>query len=163
VDLSFANTGICWRLECEAGEVSGHGSPSQKPADGTHAQSQARPRILVVEDETLLALEIAEVLKECGFEVAGLAASVSRSLELFGSKGCDAAVLDVKLGQETSEPVALELVRRGIPFVILSGYARHQFPPVFNAAPALTKPMRPGPLVAALRICLKGQATTERH
>ena len=67
-------------------------------------------------------------------------------------------MLDITLGKETSEPVALALKQRGTPFVTLSGYAPAQHPPAFHGAPALAKPLRPEVLVAEVRRCLEEEA-----
>ena len=108
-------------------------------------------RVLVVEDEPLLAFDIAQHLEGAGFEIVGPAASVRCALRLIGDIGCDAAVLDVNLGPETAEAVADELLRRGTPFLILSGYSRDQHPPIFHSVPSLTKPARPGDVIALLK------------
>jgi DNA-binding response OmpR family regulator len=108
-------------------------------------------RVLVVEDDALLALDIARQLADAGLEVV---ASVAKALGLVGRIGCDVAVLDVNLGKETAEPVARELRARGTPFVVLSGYSSEQHPPGFRGAPVLSKPARPGVLVAALLSCM---------
>lgn len=113
-------------------------------------------RILIVEDEPLLAFDLAQHVGEAGFAVVGPASSVQAALSLIEREGCDAAVLDVNLGRETAEPVALALKSRGTPFVILSGYSRAQHPLGFAGAPALTKPARPAELVAILRGFAKG-------
>ena len=108
-------------------------------------------RVLVVEDEPLLALEVAELLTDAGFEVVGPATSVAKALKLISDVGCDAAVLDVNLGHEHSEPVALELKTRGTPFVVVSGNSRGHYPSGFDGAPALSKPFAPANLLALLR------------
>ena len=108
-------------------------------------------RVLVDEDEPLLAFDIAQHLEDAGFHILGPAASVERALGIIGREGCDIAVLDVNLGRETAEPVAEELSRRGTPFVTLSGYSVEQHPPAFQCAPSLTKPAKPGDLIALLR------------
>jgi DNA-binding response OmpR family regulator len=97
-----------------------------------------------------VALEIAQVLKQAGFGIVGLARTLVQGLELLRAKGCDAAVLDINLGKETSELVAR--------FVTLSGYAPAQHPPAFHGAPALAKPLRPEVLVAEIRRCLEEEA-----
>ena len=112
-------------------------------------------RVLVVEDDAMIALDIARELTDAGLEVVGPAISVAKALRLIGDYGCDAAVLDVNLGNnETSEPVARELRARSTPFVVLSGYSSEQHPPGLHGAPVLSKPARPGTLVAALRRCM---------
>jgi DNA-binding response OmpR family regulator len=111
-------------------------------------------RVLVVEDNALLGLDIADQLTDAGLEVVGPAISVAKALMLMGKTGCDVAVLDVNLGNETAEPVALELRARHTPFVVLSGYSSEQHPPGFHGAPVLSKPARPEHLVAMLRKCM---------
>jgi len=107
----------------------------------------------VVEDDALLALDIAKQLSEAGFEVVGPATSVAKALRLIKQAGCDIAVLDVNLGNETAESIAHDLRERGTPFVILSGYSTEQHPPGLRGAPTLSKPARSGDLVATLRTC----------
>lgn len=107
-------------------------------------------RVLVVEDEPLLALDIAHHLEDAGFEVVGPASSVARALRLIDEVGCDAAVLDINLGPETAELVAEVLLQRGTPFVSLSGYSSEQRPAIFQTAHFLTKPARPEDLIALL-------------
>ncbi len=121
---------------------------------GDGASKSERPRILVVEDEALVAMQIADILTDAGFAVVGPTRTVSAALDLLGRSGCDAAVLDINLGKETSEPIALELIAQNIPFVSLSGYAKDQHPPIFAKAPALSKPFRAEYLISALKKCL---------
>jgi DNA-binding response OmpR family regulator len=102
-------------------------------------------------------MEIARILKEAGFEVAGLAQSVLEAREILKRSGCDAAVLDINLGGETSEAIAAELTANNTPYVTLSGYSREQHFS-FPGAPALTKPLRPPLLVAELRKCIENRA-----
>ena len=111
-------------------------------------------RVLVVEDDALLGLDIIDLLTDAGLEVIGLANSVANALKLIGEKGCDVALLDVNLGSETAEPVAMELRSRGTPFAVLSGYSSAQHPPGFLGAPVLSKPARPEELVAMLLRCI---------
>ena len=113
-------------------------------------------RVLVVEDDALLGLDIVQQLIDAGFEVVGPAISVAKALSLLGETACDVAVLDVNLGSETAEPVALELLARRTPFVVLSGYSGEQYPPGFQGAPTLLKPALPEDLVGMLHKCLVG-------
>jgi DNA-binding response OmpR family regulator len=110
--------------------------------------------VLVVEDEVLVAMEIAHVLRNADFEVLGPAKAVAQALSLIEQTGCDAAVLDINLSGETSEPVARKLLANGTRFVTLSGYSRVQHPPVFADVPALAKPLRPALLIAEIKRCL---------
>jgi PAS domain S-box-containing protein len=161
VGLDFETAGLTWQLRCPAEEIL---DESQPPAGRSAAAAPASvlaparsgpPAILVVEDEPLVALEITHILKGAGFDIVGPARTLARGLELLRARGCDAAVLDINLGKETSEPVARELKERGTPFVALSGYAPEQHPPAFHGAPALAKPLRPEVLVAEVRRCVE--------
>ena len=136
---------------------------SLKPPPGNDCTSlNSRARILIVEDEALLALETARVLREAEFRVVGPARSVGRALELIKTIGCDAAVLDAMLGSETSEPVARALGDRCTPFVTQSAYSQEQLPPVLRCAPFVAKPLRPEHLLVELRRCLKGAPAHDR-
>jgi CheY-like chemotaxis protein len=152
VELDFRPSGLSWRLTCPAKELVEGGQPSRARAHPSSASQPSRTlrRILVVEDEPLVALEIADILKTAGFEVAP-ARNVAGALSLLEQGGCDAAVLDINLGRETSEPVALELIKRNTPFVTLSRYSDAQQADTFGCAPALTKPIRPQLIVATLQ------------
>jgi PAS domain S-box-containing protein len=161
IDLGFAVTGLSWQLKCRAEDVLEGGrsarSSGRPEPTGASASSSARSRVLVVEDEPFVAMEIAQVLDAAGFDVAGPVAGAAAALDLLKRKGCDAAILDINLGGETSEPVAMELIGSQIPFVTLSGYSPEQHPPAFKSAPTLMKPLRPELLVAEVRRCIERQ------
>lgn len=100
-------------------------------------------RVLIVEDDALIAYDLADELTAIGYEVVGPARDCEQALDLIEREGCDIAVLDVNLGPGlTSEPVAVELKMRAIPFAVASGYGRDQFPRIFRDAPLLPKPVR---------------------
>jgi len=121
--------------------------------------SAERPRVLIVEDDALLSLELAQILSEAGFVAIGPARSVAQALELTHRTGCQAAVLDIGLRLGTSEPVARELKDRGTPFVALSGYPQSRLPSIFTEAPFIAKPLNPELLIAELRRCVsRGRA-----
>lgn len=107
-------------------------------------------RILIVEDDYLIASEVAAHLRTAGIEVVGMAASVKRALKLLNEINCNSAILDFNLGDETSVPIAEELARRKIPFVVLTGYTAEQIKGAAGAVPHLTKPCRPELLTATV-------------
>ena len=111
-------------------------------------------RVLVVEDEPIIALDIRQQLASAGFEVLGPATSVASALQLIAEPGCDVAILDVNLGNETSEPIAQKLQASGKPFVVLSGYPTDNLAPSLKGATFLTKPVLMAELVAAVRKCI---------
>ena len=111
-------------------------------------------RILVIEDEALVAMLVEDALLDAGFEVIGPARSVAQALALLAAEAPNAAVLDLNLGGENSVGVADALVARGIPFVVATGYGAGGLPPTHRNAPVLPKPYDPADLTAVLeRLC----------
>lgn len=81
-------------------------------------------RILIVDDEFMIALMAEELVRDFGATPVGPAASLDEALGFAKSGGFDAALLDVNLNGAASEPVARELKRQNIPFVLVTGYGR---------------------------------------
>ena len=109
-------------------------------------------RILVVEDEPLLAMLLEESLAELGHEVVGSAATVDQALVTIDGIGLDFALLDFTLADDaTSAPVAIRLRNDGIPFVYLTGHRSLPLGGDVPVAPLLTKPFTLDQLDAALR------------
>jgi DNA-binding response OmpR family regulator len=81
-----------------------------------------RTKVLVVEDEALLAMTIEDWLKEWGFEVVGPVMTLASAKELAEGATFDLAILDINLGGEPSYPVADLLTKRGIPYILATGY-----------------------------------------
>lgn len=108
-------------------------------------------RILLIEDEPLIAMEIADALEETGFDVVGVCHTVSHALDRLGEPDCcDAAVLDANLRNISAEPVASALAARSIPFVVVSGYLQSQLPGALAAASLISKPLRTSDLTSQL-------------
>ena len=81
-------------------------------------------RVLVVEDELLIALELSRMLQELGCSVIGHAGSVEKALTLLETQRPDVVLLDEDLRGQPATPVAEYMRRHRIPFAILSGYDR---------------------------------------
>lgn len=79
-------------------------------------------RILVVEDSMIIALDTEECLLGLGAEAVTVQATVAGALAAIAKQDFDLALLDFNLGPESSEPIALELRARGIPFWLATGY-----------------------------------------
>ena len=107
-------------------------------------------RILVVEDDVLLAMDLEMLLERAGCRVIGPAASVDAAIRLLAHQQADGAVLDVNLGSETAFPVADLLADRGIPFVWLSGHSAEMIPSRHSDRPLVGKPYVGEALLAAL-------------
>lgn len=81
-------------------------------------------RVLVVEDELLLAIDYCDRLTEAGAVILGPFPSVSQALKCVDTTRIDVALLDYALADQTSDPLQTALERRQIPYVIISGYPR---------------------------------------
>jgi CheY-like chemotaxis protein len=79
--------------------------------------------VLVVEDSFIVGQDIARQLAALGAEVVAIAATVEQAMRVLDEHGCTGAVLDINLGEETSESVAWRLSEEKIPFFFISGYA----------------------------------------
>lgn len=79
-------------------------------------------RILVVEDEFIVAAMLCDILEDAGAQPIGPVGRVSEAIAIIGQDTFDAAVLDWNLLGESSEPVARALTAHGVPFVIATGY-----------------------------------------
>lgn len=111
-------------------------------------------RMLVVEDEYMVALDIADALEADGAIVIGPAATVDDALALIATNAIDAASLDINLNSEKVFPVADVLATRHIPFVFTSGYDAKVVPHQYAAIPRCTKPIFNRDLIKALERCL---------
>jgi CheY-like chemotaxis protein len=118
----------------------------------------AQPRILVVEDEFLLACTLQEDLRERGYDVLGPYNSLAEAFTAARRETFDAAVLDVNLGGTMVYPLADELTQRGIPVIFLSGYGFGIIPQRLAAHPRLAKPSDPDLLDRALRRAMADRA-----
>ena len=110
----------------------------------------AGKRILVVEDEMIVAMLIEDLLAEMGAVVMGPASRNAQALDLVAAEAPDGAILDVNLGDETTVPVARVLRERGIPFAFATGYGASGVPEEFAGTPHLPKPFRESELAATL-------------
>jgi CheY-like chemotaxis protein len=97
-------------------------------------------RVLIVEDEGVVALMIEDMLLELGCEISASAANMAAAQKLAMSGAFDVAVLDVNLAGEPIFTVAEQLQNRGIPFVFSTGYGRAGVPEAFKHCQILSKP-----------------------
>jgi PAS domain S-box-containing protein len=117
---------------------------------------QKEGRLLLVEDEALVALELARAFQDCGWEVIGPAATLEEGFRLLKSEGPpDVAVLDVNLNGEMVYPLADALTNRGVPFIFCSGYETLEQAARFEASPVVRKPTSFARLMTELRRILR--------
>lgn len=118
---------------------------------GSETGPIARPRVLIVEDEPLIALMLADMLADLGYDVAANVTQVAEALSVLADTAIDAALLDVNLGTQKIDPVADLLAERGTPFLFTTGYGDAGVPPMHIGRPILQKPFHFEELSAALR------------
>jgi PAS domain S-box-containing protein len=118
-------------------------SPSGKSSNET--------RILIVEDESLLAMELKEFLQAAGYKIVGPFSDLARATEAAHREPIDLAVLDSNLNGEMVYPLADELSAQGVPFIFVTGYGAPNLPERFRSAPRVSKPFDPAALINALQ------------
>jgi len=95
---------------------------------------------LIVEDQAILALQLAAAVRDCGCEVVGPAYLAITALPMALHEQLDAALLDVNLIDQTVEPIAEALASRGIPFGFVTGYSRDHLPATHRSRPCINMP-----------------------
>lgn len=98
--------------------------------------------VLVLEDETLVALLLESMLEDLGHTVVGVAANIGDGLALASLEGIDLAILDVNVGGQESYPVADALAARNVPFVFATGYESARVRTAYSDRIVLQKPFR---------------------
>jgi CheY-like chemotaxis protein len=111
-------------------------------------------RVLLVEDEVMVAMLVEDMLSDFGCEVIGPAARVEEALKLVGEAQIDVAILDVNLNGHETYPVADALVALGVPFVFATGYGAGSLRDGYRDRPTLQKPFQQHDLVRALALAL---------
>lgn len=117
--------------------------------------SPSKGAVLLVEDDAMIRMMVADMLGGLGYSIAGEAANVDDGVRLAQSASYDVALLDVNLDGEMVTPVAQAVVARSRPVVFISGYGVDGLPEDFRGRPALQKPFRMALLDAALEEVLK--------
>jgi CheY-like chemotaxis protein len=107
-------------------------------------------RVLLVEDEYLLAKWMTDEFGRLGIETVGPVKSVERALEIAHGEHLDGAVLDIEVSGDLVFPVADALRVRGVPFVFTSGYDRQAIPEQYRDVVFCPKPVSPTEVVHAL-------------
>jgi two-component sensor histidine kinase/CheY-like chemotaxis protein len=149
--MSIEATGIAWQITIPLPEESSLSAaaasqmldvtaPAQLPAAEPARAVLAGDRILVVEDEPLVCMDIADGLQDAGADVVGPAGTAEEARELIETTRIDAALLDGNLRGRPVDDIAAALTRRNIPFCFVTGYGAQSLPASFRHAPLLSKP-----------------------
>ena len=163
--IMYAATGLSCELRLPLPEPKQRSGAYRMPPLAVGSPDQANrarlqdKRILVVEDEPLIAMEIEATLRDGGCEVIGPAGDLDEALHLFGaSEPCDAALLDANLGGQRVDELAAALTRAGVPFAFVTGYGVEALPPAFRGALMIPKPFSKNQLFSALATLLQRPA-----
>jgi CheY-like chemotaxis protein len=139
----------------------GREEPDASRPDGGRPDGAADDRhlrVLVVEDEMLIAFMVQDMLQDLGHEAVGPAMRLDEALALARFAAVDAAVLDVNLGEAKSFAVADVLRERGVPFIFATGYGRQGLDAGYRDTLTLDKPFTPADLKRALDTTAKDRS-----
>ncbi len=153
VDLEFANAGLRATFVLPARHL--HAPKRPVSAEAATLEDEKQPidglRVLLVEDQSLIAMDTEELLRSLGAAEVTVVATVDAALLSIEHKRPQCAVLDLNLGDTTSEDVAAELQRLSIPYVFATGYRDGvNIPEGYSTIPVVRKPVARGALSAAL-------------
>ncbi|WEZ85126.1 response regulator [Rhizobium sp. 32-5/1] len=111
-------------------------------------------RVLVLEDNFIIAMEAEDILKSLGVGEVEIATNIDQAEALLSQEVFDFVLLDINLGSQTSFHLAEKLLGNGVPFGFVSGYGENSiFPPTLRSLPRITKPFNEesvGSLLAAM-------------
>ena len=107
-------------------------------------------KVLVVEDETIVAMLLEQMLEELDCQVAGVAGQLNLAMEMARTVDAEVAILDLNLSGQRVDPVAEILAGRNVPFIFASGYGEDGLAPEWRGRPVLPKPFRLDQLKDAL-------------
>lgn len=116
----------------------------------TDSGSASRLRVLVVEDESLVAMFLEDVLEDLGHEMLGPYSRVDAALPAAQSENFDVAILDVNVNGQAIFPVAEAIASRGLPFIFSTGYGQKSLPEQYRSRPTLDKPFLPSDVESVL-------------
>ena len=108
-------------------------------------------RILIIEDEALIALDIEQAVEDAGATVAGMVHTAEDGLAALDTVEFDAVIVDANLGGDSAEPIVKRLDETRVRYLVVSGYSRDQLGFIGADAPLLGKPFAFAELGTAIR------------
>lgn len=113
-------------------------------------------QVLVVEDESVIAMLIEDMLMDLGHHVVATSGSMSKASKLVSDSSADLAILDVNLNGEETYPLAASLAERKIPFIFATGYGSCGIKAEWSGVPVLQKPFQASELAGAIDRAIRG-------
>jgi PAS domain S-box-containing protein len=170
--LRYSVTGVTCKLRLPLGETArpeveaalaalGESAHAQVPGQTDGRVFEGR-RILIVEDEPLLAMELETNLNALGCKTLRAAATLNAAKAAIGDSECDAALVDVNLAGRQADELAVALTRKNIPFAFVTGYGREGLPAGFKEAAILSKPFGKEELLGVLAQLLQPSSDVVR-
>ena len=170
--VRYGVTGVTCKLRLPLGETARPEVEAALAALSISAHAQVRGqtdgrifegrRILIVEDEPLLAMELETNLNALGCKTLRSAATLNAAKAAIGDSGCDAALVDVNLGGRQADELAVALTRKNIPFALVTGYGREGLPAGFKEVAILSKPFAKEELLVVLAQLLQPSSDVVR-
>ena len=170
--VRYGVTGVTCKLRLPLGETARPEVEAALAALSISAHAQVRGqtdgrifegrRILIVEDEPLLAMELETNLNALGCKTLRSAATLNAAKAAIGDSGCDAALVDVNLGGRQADELAVALTRKNIPFAFVTGYGREGLPAGFKEVAILSKPLAKEELLVVLAQLLQPSSDVVR-
>jgi PAS domain S-box-containing protein len=111
-------------------------------------------RVIIIEDEPLVAMELESTLTAAGCDVIGMAGTLEKARLLISQARCDAALVDVNLAGHPVDELAAALTQKKIPFAFVTGYGREGIPRAFRDAVLLKKPFGQDQLIAVMELLI---------
>ena len=121
--------------------------------------AREKARILVVEDEALIAMDLQALLEDAGYDVLGPANTSEAALALIDGNEPDVALLDVNLGRSDAFGVATALAQTKTEVIFLTGHTAHKLPQAHRHLPLVSKPYLPQVLLQAVARALEKRET----
>jgi PAS domain S-box-containing protein len=147
---------------CASGMISSVLPPQPMDRPAKPPGKLAGQRFLVVEDNFLVALDIAAGLEQTGAEVVASTASAKEALDLVEREALDAALLDGSLHGAPVDEIAAALTRHKVPFLFVTGFGRESLPQAFRNVAVLSKPFSPQQLAEAAARLVERRADVVR-
>jgi PAS domain S-box-containing protein len=156
--MLIESQGISWKFKVQMPVSAPEDRPRVSPVaiKGGHdldalPSRRSLPRILVIEDEPLLAMDMVAMLSDAGFQAVGPASSLAEAMQVAVKRDFDAVVLDANLGGKPVDELASLLTRANIPFAFVTGYGREGLPKAFASALMLAKPFSAAAFIETVR------------